>query len=327
MVGNNILVLIFMIITIGLVIYIMYNYENNPIENTKIDTLNSFSPKKTKKQVRFDRNVDFNSHINSQSNKTIDVDKSIMDKNSTDRTPKMGTEINVDRIVKTINPYDRIVKTINPRDRIARTINSGKRNTDDDQHDEIIGTIDPNEKLLCGIDLNDISMPFNDSAEDNNFDFKPSEKKKNKVHAINDDDENNAEQVWYNSFSTPLMDPDDKKKFYAKIQKSYKNYEKSFGEFIQYQMDNDTLIKTDITIDPFKPEKRNNCDGKAIKDIYDEMVAPPKAKPKKIKKKTDRCIIYDDESELNGGNIRGTNLSGFDGVNDGYKSAAFGNEF
>ena len=38
-------------------------------------------------------------------------------------------------------------------------------------------------------------------------------------------------------------------------------------------------------------------------------------------------IIYENESELNGGKIKDSNLCGFDGVTDGFKSADFGNEF
>lgn len=306
----------------------MYNYDNNLPQNNnnKMDAPNSVPIKKTKKQVRFNKNVNFKSYVDSPTNEMIDVDKSIMNKKSSSNT------INVDRIVGTIDPHDRIVGIIDPHD---ETITEHEHQGKPGYHDEIVGTTDSNEKLLCGVDLDDFSIPLGDPTEriddkksKHNKDKTTKDKAKNKVHAVNEEDKDSAEKVWYDSFSTPLMDPDDKKKFYAKIQKSYKDYEKSFGEFIQYQMDNDTLIKTDITIDRFKPEKRNNnCGGKAIKDIYDEMVAPPKAKPKKIKRKTDRCIIYDDESELNGGNIRGTTMCGFDGNNDGFKSAAFGNEF
>lgn len=136
------------------------------------------------------------------------------------------------------------------------------------------------------------------------------------------------EQSWYNNFGSPLIGADEKKKFYAKMQKNYKNYEKAMGEFTKYQTDNSTIIKTDVTIDPFKPENRNNkLKGKAIKDIYDEQVAGPKAKPKKIKHQTDTNVIYDNESELNGGLISGSNLCAFDNISDDYKAAAFGNEF
>jgi len=142
-------------------------------------------------------------------------------------------------------------------------------------------------------------------------------------------DTKDPEETWFSSFGLPLMSAQEKESFTKKMKKNHDNYQKSMGEFTKYQMDDSTVIKTDITIDPFKPEKRNNksLQGKAIKDIYDQQVAGPRARPKIIKKKTDTCTIYENESELNGGKIKGTNLCGFDGISDSYKSAAFGNEF
>ena len=151
--------------------------------------------------------------------------------------------------------------------------------------------------------------------------------RKNKVMPSNLDIKD-PEETWYSSFGLPLMSKAEKQDFCEKMKENHKNYEKSLGEFTKYQTDSSTIIKTDITIDPFKPEKRNNkLKGKAIKDIYDKQVAGPKAKPKRIKHRTATSTIYEDESELNGGTISGTNLHGFDGVNDGFKQASFGNEF
>lgn len=136
------------------------------------------------------------------------------------------------------------------------------------------------------------------------------------------------EEMWDANFGLPLMNQDEKKKYIEKMKKNHKEYEKSLGQFTKYQMDNSTLIKTDITIDPFKPgHKSSSLKGKTVREIYDQQVAGPKPIPKKIKAKTANNIIYEDESELNGGVIKGTNLRGFDGINNGYKSAAFGNEF
>ncbi len=112
------------------------------------------------------------------------------------------------------------------------------------------------------------------------------------------------------------------------MQNNHKDFQRSLGQFTQYQMDNRTLLKTDTTIDPFKPEKQSkSLKGRTVKEIYDQQVAGPKAKPKKIKSRTGTSIIYEDEAEMNGGTIKGTNLCGFDGINDGFKTAAFGNEF
>src|SRR5277367_150470 len=110
------------------------------------------------------------------------------------------------------------------------------------------------------------------------------------------------------------------------MQQNHKKYEKSVSEFAKYQTDRSTLIQTDTTINPFKPDHRSDqLKGKTVKEIYDTQVAGPRAKPKKIKKKTTNGTTYVDESELNGGAISGTeNLHGFDGIGDSHKTAAFG---
>ena len=141
-------------------------------------------------------------------------------------------------------------------------------------------------------------------------------------------EEENPNDTWDSSFGLPLMTDNAKQKFAAKMHQNHKLYQKSLSQFNKYQLDNSTLIKTDITIDPFKPEKNSkNLKGKTIGQIYDEQVAGPKAIPKKIKTRTPTSIIYENESEMNGGRIKGTNLCGFDGISGSYKTAAFGNEF
>jgi hypothetical protein len=142
-------------------------------------------------------------------------------------------------------------------------------------------------------------------------------------------DQTNPEETWDASFGLPLMSNNEKKDYFDKMQKNHKRYEKSLSEFTKYQTDSSTIIKTETTIDPFKPDHRSeSLKGRAIKDIYDEQVAGPKAKPKRVKRRSSSRVIYEDESELNGGAIPGTNnLHGYDGVNETQKTAAFGNEF
>lgn len=141
-------------------------------------------------------------------------------------------------------------------------------------------------------------------------------------------EEDNPNDSWDSSFGMPLMTDAAKQKFASKMHQNHKLYQKSLGQFNKYQLDNSTLIKTDVTIDPFKPEKNSkNLKGKTIGQIYDEQVAGPKAIPKKIKTRTPTSIIYENESEMNGGLLKGTNLCGFDGISGSYKTAAFGNEF
>lgn len=142
-------------------------------------------------------------------------------------------------------------------------------------------------------------------------------------------DQTDPTDTWDSSFGLPLMSAAEKRDYFYKMQENHKKLEKSMGEFTDYQMDRSTVIKTDTSIDPFKPSHhRSSLQDQTIKDIYDSKVSTYKAKPKKILKKTKSETVYQHESELNGGNINGTKgLHGFDGIGDSFKAASFGNEF
>ncbi|ANB50704.1 hypothetical protein [Powai lake megavirus] len=136
----------------------------------------------------------------------------------------------------------------------------------------------------------------------------------------------NAEDLWHSSFGKPLLSQNEKNKFSEKIKQDHQEYEKCLGQFSKYQMDNNTIIKTDVTIDPFKKSDENKLKNIAVKDIYDSQVAGPRIKSKNIKTTNNHSTIYEDESEMNGGYIKGTQLHGFDGTSN-FKSAAFDSEF
>lgn len=134
-------------------------------------------------------------------------------------------------------------------------------------------------------------------------------------------------EIWNSNFGLPLIDQNEKEKYMSQMKKNHENYVKSMGQFTQHVMDDKTVIKTDTSIHPFDEADKQVFKGKKIKDIYDDQTSGPKAKPKKIKYKTPSSIIYENEVDINGGYIKGTNLHGYDGINDGYKLASFGNEF
>lgn len=133
---------------------------------------------------------------------------------------------------------------------------------------------------------------------------------------------------WDSSFGVPLLDPKNKKNYLKKINRGHKKYTSSLSDFTSYLTDNSTVIRTDTTIDPFGNDKRNTLKGKKVKDIYDETVVDFKARPMKIKKRTKNRIYYQNEKDMNGGKIAGTNIYGVkesDCMN--YQNADFGNEF
>ena len=142
-----------------------------------------------------------------------------------------------------------------------------------------------------------------------------------------DDEPEETNDSWDARFGIPLMDDKTKNKYAKKMIQENKQYGKSFGKFQQHQLDKNAIIKTDITIDPFKPENREAYKGLAVKDIYNKQIAGPKAIPKKILGQAKTFTIYQDESEMNGGNITGANLSGYDNISSRFKSADLKNEF
>ncbi|AGF85210.1 hypothetical protein QJ854_gp572 [Moumouvirus goulette] len=201
---------------------------------------------------------------------------------------------------------------------------SGQYSTSD-QHSKFDNCYISNEKSPNKIDVDSIlSQVSSDCSMTDSINSESIQSENNQVVPSNLSD--NAEDIWHSSFGKPLLTQQEKNKFTQKIQKNHKNYEKCLGQFVKYQMDDNIVIKTDTTIDPFKNPNDPNLKNMTIKDIYDKQVTGPKAKPKIIKKTTGNSVMYDDESELNGGFIKGTNLQGFDGTSD-FKSAAFDNEF
>lgn len=184
-----------------------------------------------------------------------------------------------------------------------------------------------NEVILSDQSIQSDSMP----------DLQPVPNPDNKVLIELDDDvkpfgddidQNNVEDTWDTSFGLPLMNPLEKKKFFQKMQQNHKKFGQSMSEFMDYKTDRSTIIKTETTIDPFKPDHRSEfLKGKPISDIYDSQVSTIKAKPKNVKRSNKNSVEYEDESELNGGKLSGSNLLGFDGVSGDFKTAAFGNAF
>lgn len=179
------------------------------------------------------------------------------------------------------------------------------------KHSKLFSDQDDDTYSPTEIELDDAMMPNDMHLMPSNF------------------DQTDPNETWDESFGLPLMSKEEKKKFFNKMQQNHKKYEKSISEFAKHQTDRSTIIKTDTTIDPFKPDHRSKkLKGQTIKEIYDAQVAGPKAKPKKIKKRTSTTVVYENESELNGGLLAGTKeLHGYDGINNSHKSADFGNEF
>jgi len=141
-------------------------------------------------------------------------------------------------------------------------------------------------------------------------------------------EQGNADDTWDANFGLPLITKKESHNHFDKMQKSNRKYEQSMSDFTEYQVDRSSLVEPEFKIDPFKPSTKSaTLKNQKIKDIYDMQVAAPTAAPKKIKKVTSDLITYENDSENNGGLIQGTNLHGFDGHNNIFGSAAFGNEF
>lgn len=131
------------------------------------------------------------------------------------------------------------------------------------------------------------------------------------------------DEPWDSSFGKPLYTKSEHKIFVEKMQKNMQDYNKCLGDMLKYQTDNNIVIKTDITIDPFNSQKFNNKNkGKTIKDIYDEQVAGPQVVSRKIIRNTDNETYYEDEPLINNEKIKG-----YDELKTNYRSNKFNNEF
>jgi len=301
MVSNNILTIILILLIVGIIAYFYYNYKNfgNITDTTIVAPKDSNENKIKKRRVRFNDNVKYNTYNKQYSDNEDSDDTLFINSPKIDRNRSKNSSIDIDNMLALVSSSTSNSSTSSSaRSSSARATN--KKN------------LSPN--IQTKLDSNRCSSDTEDYESTN------------KIYPSNLD-QTDPEALWDASFGLPLMDKNEKKKFINKMQKNHKEYGKSLGQFVKYQMDDSTLIKTDITIDPFKCETQKPLMGNTIKEIYDRQVEGPKAKPKRIKTKTAACTIYEDESELNGGIIKGSDLYGFDGINNGYKTAAFGNEF
>lgn len=192
----------------------------------------------------------------------------------------------------------------------------------------------PREDKLDRLDVDDILSEIY-SEENSDSDLRSQSRSNSKpirkpleIKPANDDLDD-EEESWDSAFGMPLMEEYEKKKYIANLNKSNASYGKSLGEFAQHQLDDSTLIKTDTTIDRFKPPstQKSRFGGKTIGDIYDEQTAGPIARPKRIKSRTADMTTYENESELNGGLIKGSNLLGFEAGGSSHQMADFGDQF
>jgi len=165
------------------------------------------------------------------------------------------------------------------------------------------------------------------SEEDITSDYYSDRKPTFNVDASNMEMQNNN---WDSSFGVPLVNKDERKEHFDRVQKSNKRYDKSIGDFISYQTDKSSVVEPEFKIDPFKPSKQmKDLRSKTVREIYDMQVQTPTAKPKKVKNKSLGVTYYEDENENNGGMIKGTHLHGSRGGHhvETYEKASFGNQF
>ena len=289
MISDNIFLIIFILLIIGVIVYFYYNYQGDatiPEDN----------------KVVFQKNK---KHHNLKYQKSVDKKK------MGQKRPNVKYNMKTSRSIS--NPYSK-----------SQSKSQSKINVDDLFASVMKPSMSPN----CSIS---VTSSFSDDIRNSKVDLTSSNSSNSMTPSpkpSNLEDPIEPEALWDASFGLPLMDEKEKKIFAAKMHQEHKDYTKSLSKFSKYQTDNSTLIKTDITIDPFKPKpEAKSLNGRAIKDIYDEQVSGPKAIPKRIIGKTDNAIIYDSETEMNGGYIKGTNLYGFDGICSGYTKAIFGNDF
>lgn len=134
---------------------------------------------------------------------------------------------------------------------------------------------------------------------------------------------------WDFSFGVPLMSKEEKQDYVKRMQQNHDKLKRAMDDFDDFQYNTDDIIMPDNTLDPFRPDHRSDrLNNMTIQEIYDEMTATVKVKPKKILKTTKYGTTYANEKDINGGIIDGTDhLKAFDGISETQKTALFSDEF
>lgn len=294
MISNNIITIIIVLIMIGVIVYFYYNCKNSAIGNNAMVSKNDISVttnNKSTKKVRFNNNIKYNTYKkNPILSDTIDV-----------LSPKAN--INIDNIYSPISKID--------VDSIFTSI--GKNSSYDSIN---VNRLNKSNNLLSPTNESVRSINNSESNNSENL-YSTIPYSKNNNLWTHDFKNNEPEELWDANFGLPLMDKNEKQKYIKEMHKNHKEYQKSLGKFTQYQTDDNTLIQTDTTINPFKPTKCNqSLKGLTVREIYDKQVAGPITKSKKIKSRSDNKITYENEIEMNGGKIKGTNMCAFDNSNE-----------
>ena len=117
----------------------------------------------------------------------------------------------------------------------------------------------------------------------------------------------------FDNFGLPLISKEENELYTKKIHDSHKQYQKSFGDFTKYQTDHSAIIENDL----MKPElTKSYLKGKTAQEVYDEQVAGPKVKKKKVVKQDTHSTIYEGNNPM---------ASAYD-INC-FKTAEFSDEF
>lgn len=111
------------------------------------------------------------------------------------------------------------------------------------------------------------------------------------------------ENQWASNFNSSLIDKKESDAYYKKIMKENCDTLKSMDEYNNFK-DKKKYIQ--------KKKTFNNLEGQTLKDIYDDQVSNVSAIPKRVKEVKDGEVIYDSESENNGGNVLESNLFAYD---------------
>lgn len=118
-----------------------------------------------------------------------------------------------------------------------------------------------------------------------------------------------------------LVSDSDRRKYVKRLKNNFVDYEKSLGEFYKHQMDEKSKYQDEFDINQFPDEKQMK--GRTVNDIYDTQTK--RNRRLGILKPTKKSI--DNESELNGGPLRGSKMHGYNDDGSGHGTADFGDDF
>ena len=232
MISKNIIILLVIFIVIGIIVYFYYNYNNS--SDLRTESQSKLQTYKSNKSNKSNKLYKSNKSNKLQNKKKVRFNNKV-EYNVYDQSP-----VSICSTDNNLSPKSKL--------NINEFFQNSDLNSDSDLNNptkqkmgmEMEIELD-SDKYSTEIDLNSESDILHDDSN---------------IRASNLED-NDPEATWDASFGLPLTSKEEKKDYFNKMQKNFQQYGDALDDFGKYQMDRSTVIQTETTINPFKPDHRS----------------------------------------------------------------------